>query len=77
MATARDITTGNSYTGNSALGGRVSQGVTIDNTPLARLAAFTYYRDQNFWEQKQRDDKAAAQEIADMTAFDISSPDCC
>lgn len=74
MASIRDITTGNSYTGNSNLGGRFSQGVTIDSTPLARLAAFTYYRDQNFWEQKQKDDKAAAQEIADMTAFDVNSP---
>lgn len=74
MATSRDITSGNSYTGNSALGGRYSQGVTIDTTPLARLAAFTYYRDQNLWQQKQVDDKAAAKEIADMTAFDINSP---
>lgn len=74
MATIGEITQGASYRGDSALGGRFSQGVTIDATPLAKLAAFTYYRDQNFWEQKQRDDKAAAQEIADMTAFDVTSP---
>jgi hypothetical protein len=74
MATSRDITSGNSYTGNSNLGGRYSQGVTIDTTPLARLATFTYYRDQNLWQQKQIDDKAAAKEISDMTAYDLTSP---
>jgi hypothetical protein len=74
MADIGSITQGASYRGDANLGGRFSQGVTIDTTPLSKLAAFTYYRDQNFWEQKQRDDKAAAQEIADMTAFDVTSP---
>jgi len=74
MASIRDIVAGDSYRGDAVSGGGFHQGVTIDTSPLSRLAAFTYYRDQNLWEQKQRDDKAAAQEIADMTAFDLNSP---
>lgn len=74
MATIGEITQGASYRGDSALGGRFSQGVTIDTTPLARLATFTYYRDKDLWEKKQQDDAMAAKQIADIAAYDVTSP---
>lgn len=74
MADIRDITIGNQYQGNPVLGGGYYQGVTIDTTALQRLATFTYYRDRDLWMKKQADDKAAAAQIADLTAYDIRSP---
>lgn len=63
-----------SYQGNAALGGKGAVGVTIDPTPLARLATFTYYRDRDMWEKKNADDKLAAEKVASLSAFDITSP---
>lgn len=74
MADINSIRNASSYVGNPVLGGGYSQGAAISTTPFERLAAFTYYKDQNLWQQKQIDDKAAAKEISDMTAYDITSP---
>lgn len=74
MATIADITSGSSYRGDPILGGSFHQGVTIDPSPIEKLAAFTFYRDRDLWQQKQINDKAAAKEISDMTAYDVTSP---
>lgn len=74
MATISDITQGASYRGDPNLGGELAVGVTLDPSPLARLATFTYYRDRDMWEKKNQDDKLAADKIAAMSAYDTSSP---
>lgn len=74
MATLGEIAQGSQYTGNQNLGGSIGLGITIDPSPLQRLATFTYYRDRDLWEKKQKEDALAAEKIAMMTAFDINSP---
>lgn len=74
MADINTITQGAQYQGNAALGGKLAVGVTLDPSPLARLATFTYYRDRDFWEKKNQDDKVAADKIAQMVAYDTTSP---
>lgn len=74
MATIGEISQGSQYQGNPALGGAIGVGVAIDPSPLQRLATFTYYRDRDLWEKKQKEDALAAEKIAMMTAFDINSP---
>lgn len=74
MATISDITNASSYRGDPNLGGGRAVGITIDPSPLSRLATFTYYRDKDLWEKKQRDDVKAAEQIANIAAYDINSP---
>lgn len=74
MATSNDILNIDSYRPNPVLGGVQGIGVTIDPTPIGRLAAFTYYADRDKWEQKQKDDFRTAQQIADIAAYDTTSP---
>lgn len=74
MASISDITQGASYRGEAALGGALGVGVVLDTAPLQRLATFTYYRDRDMWEKKNADDKLAADKIAAITGFDITSP---
>lgn len=74
MATINDITQASSYTGSAQLGGELGIGVTLDPSPLQKLAVFNYYRDRDMWMQKKAEDKMAADQIATITAFDITSP---
>lgn len=74
MASIQEITQGASYQGNAALGGAIDFGITIDPSPMQRLATFAYYRDRDLWEKKNADDKIAAQQVANIAAFDINSP---
>lgn len=73
MANISEITQGASYQGNPALGGGFGVGVTIDATPLDKLAAFTFQKDSMLYEQKQKDDVKAAAEIADTLNLDITN----
>jgi ABC-type branched-subunit amino acid transport system ATPase component len=74
LASINEINTGSSYTGNSALGGSIGVGVTLDPSPIQRFSTFTYYRDRDLWEQKQKDDAVAANQVATIAAYDITSP---
>lgn len=74
MATIGEITQAASYRGDPNLGGYSGIGVTLDVSPLQRLANFTYYRDKDLWEQKQKDDAVAAKNISNIAAFDITTP---
>lgn len=74
MATVNEITSAAGYTGSAQLGGGLGIGVTLDVTPMQRLANFTYYRDRDVWELKQKQDAEAAKAIANIAAFDIASP---
>lgn len=74
MATIQEITSGSNYTGSAQLGGALGVGVTLDTSPLQRLATFAYYRGKGLWEKQNADDKLAAQQIASISAYDINSP---
>lgn len=74
MASIGEITQAASYRGDQNLGGGLAVGVTLDTSPLQRLATFTFYKDRDMWEKKNADNKLAADKIATIAAFDISSP---
>lgn len=74
MASISEITNAASYRGDANLGGSSASGITIDSSPLQRLANFTYYRDRDLYETKQKEDAMAAKQIANIAAFDISTP---
>lgn len=74
MPTINDITSGSSYRGTKELGGAQGTPITIDPSPLGRLATFTYYANRDMWERKQKDDMMAANQIANIAAYDIYSP---
>lgn len=74
MATINDIVNADRYVGNPISGGRFSQGVTIDPSPLSRLQTFTFYANRDKWEKQNKQDLLAAQQIADIAAYDTSSP---
>ncbi len=74
MATISDISNAAQYRGTAELGGSLGAAVTLDTSPLQRLATFTYYRDKDLWEKKKADDKLAADKIATIAAFDVTSP---
>lgn len=74
MADISSITQAASYRGDPNLGGSIDAPIIIDNTAIQRFATFQFYSSQAKWQQKQVDDATAAKQIAQVTAFDISSP---
>lgn len=74
MASVSEINQTSNYAGNAATGGSIDSSVAIDFTPIQRFQTFDYYANQAKWQQKQVDDATAAKQIAQVTAFDISSP---
>lgn len=74
MATLNEITNASNYRGQPAAGGELGVGITIDTSPLQRLATFSFYAKRDQWEQKQRDNILAADKIANIAAYDITSP---
>lgn len=74
MAGINDITQGQYYKGDAALGGGYSPAIQLDTTPLDKLAAFTQQRDLVLYRQKQIDDATAADNLSEVTAYDITSP---
>lgn len=74
MATISDINAASNYRGQPAAGGALGVGITIDVSPLQRLATFKFYSDRDKWELKQKKDAIAAQQIANIAAYDTNSP---
>lgn len=74
MATIGEITQAASYRGDPALGGAGALGFTLDPSPLARMAQFTFYKDRDKWMQNQKNKEDAAKRIAAIAAFDTNSP---
>lgn len=73
MATANDIAQNAGYLGNSNLGGGNFGVITIDSKPLENLAAYTYAYNKTKWEQQQKDAQEKAKELADFTAYDLTT----
>jgi hypothetical protein len=59
-----------SYKGDSVAGGMQSYGLTIDTTPIDKLAAFTFYEKKDLWERKNKKDDEDAKKLAEITALD-------
>lgn len=73
MASIQEILSGQSYKGDATSGGGAAVAVTIDTSPLQKLADFTFYQNRDLWERKNKQDAETAKEIAGFTALDPSS----
>lgn len=73
MATPAEIAQNASYTGDANLGGGNFGVITIDSKPLENLAAYTYAYNKTKWEQQQKDAQEKAKELADFTAYDLTT----
>lgn len=74
MPITSDIISSANYGGQAQLGQGLGVGITIDSSPLQKLATFNYYSQRDKWEQQQKENVLAASKIAAMSAFDITSP---
>lgn len=74
MATSADIGAGNSrYTGDVGLGGGTFGAVKLDLRPIEDLAKYTFLYNKSEYDQRQKDAEAAANEIADVTSYDLTT----
>jgi hypothetical protein len=73
MATIGEITSSNSYTGNAALGGSVSQEYAIDSQPIQNLAYYTMLANKAEKEERLKRGQEAANEVAQLTSYDLST----
>jgi len=72
--TAAEIGVGASnYTGNANLGGGSFGAVVLDTRPIEDLARYTMLFNKSEYDQRQKDAEKAADEIADMTSYDLTS----
>lgn len=61
------------YRGDANLGGGSFGFVKLDTKPLEDLARYTMLYNKANFDQRQKDAEAAADEIADMTSYDLTS----
>ncbi len=71
MATINEITAGNSYTGNSALGGSSTGVFDIDTRPVQQLAQYTFLYNKSQYDQRQKDADEAVKKLADLAPYDL------
>lgn len=64
---------GTGYTGNAALGGGSFGSFQLDTKPIEDLARYTMLFNKAEYDQRQKDAEKAADEIADLTSFDLTS----
>jgi len=73
LASISDITTGNSYRGDSALGGANTGVIQTDIRPLQQLAQYTYLYNKSQYDQRQKDADEKIAELAKLTAYDLAN----
>lgn len=74
MATAAEIgASASNYTGNAALGGGSFGFVNLDMKPIEDLARYTMLYNKAEYDQRQKDAEKAANEIADLTSYDLTT----
>lgn len=61
------------YQGSPNLGGVNAPALQIDTRPLQDLAAYTFTYNKAQFEQRQKDMEAKAKQLADITAYDLTS----
>ena len=61
------------YHGDANLGGGNFGVIDIDTKPLQQLAAYTFTYNREKWQQDQRDMEDKAKQLADITAYDLTS----
>jgi hypothetical protein len=73
LSNAAQIGSDNSYTGNAGLGEVGGNPVRIDTRPLMELAAYSFEYNKAAYFQKQREIEGQAKQLADMTAYDLTT----
>lgn len=73
MSAVTDTLAVRQYQGDSIAGGSQAYGITIDPSPIDKLATQTFYEKRDLWERKNKKDDAAALEMGKLLAIDISN----
>jgi hypothetical protein len=74
MASAADIgANASNYQGNAGLGGGSFGSFQLDTKPIEDLAKYTMLYNKSLFDQRQKDAEAAANEIADVTSYDLTT----
>lgn len=74
MASAAEIGASfSNYTGNPNLGGGTLGVLNINTKPIEQLAQYTFFYNKAEYDQRQKDAEKAAEEIASMTNYDLST----
>lgn len=71
MPSIGDITTGASYRGDAALGGYAPTAISIDTSPIEKLAQFTFLTHKSEYEQRQKDADEKIAELSALTPYDL------
>lgn len=73
LTNAAQIGSDNSYQGNAGLGEVGGNPIVIDTRPLRELASYSFEYNRAAFNQKQREIEAQAKQLADMTAYDLTT----
>lgn len=73
LTNAAQIGSDNSYQGNAGLGEVGGNPIVIDTRPLRELASYSFEYNRAEFNQKQREIEAQAKQLADMTAYDLTT----
>lgn len=73
MATIQEIVAEQSQKGDAALGGGTSGVITIDTSPVEKLAQYTMFANKADYDQRQKDVDAKVIELAGLTALDLNA----
>jgi hypothetical protein len=73
LSNAAEIGSNDSYTGNAGLGEIGGSALRIDTRPLMELAAYSFEYNKAAYYQKQREIESQAKQVADMTAYDLTT----
>lgn len=72
MATINEITQGQSYTGNAALGGYIPEAIQIDTNPVMQLAAYTAKQNEVLYNQRVKDTEDKIAQLAALSQLNIN-----
>lgn len=73
LTNAAQIGSDNSYQGNAGLGEVGGNPIVIDTRPLRELASYSFEYNRAAYHQKQREIEAQAKQLADITAYDLTT----
>lgn len=73
LTDAAQIGSNDTYVGNAGLGAVNGGAIQIDTRPLRELASYTFAYNKAAYEQKQKEKEAEAQQLANITAYDLTT----
>lgn len=75
MPTISEITSGNQYTGNAALGGFGGGAIDVDTKPVEQLGVYTMLYNKAKYDQRQKDTQSKIDDLSKLTSLDLNQID--